>query len=231
VAQEVVGYKGRSRRLLIVDDEAQNRAVLISLLQPLGFEIDEASDGSRCLEQMHRRRPDLVLMDLVMPVMSGFEAARRIRQQDALKDIVIVAVSASVLDVNQHESFQVGCNEFLSKPIQMDVLLEMLEKHLNLEWIYDDAGDSEQEEGIAADGNAIPSRAELDKLYEYALMGDLITIKAYAIELEQNRPPQRAFARQLQQLAGSFEDEQVIHLLENCRASVAKQEVTTSDKL
>ncbi|MCP4359448.1 MAG: response regulator [Chloroflexi bacterium] len=77
----MTSYEGQRRHTLVVDDHAENRLVLLDLLEPLGFEIRLAENGQEAVEQVPQFKPDLILMDLVMPVMIGFEAAAAIRQQ------------------------------------------------------------------------------------------------------------------------------------------------------
>jgi CheY-like chemotaxis protein len=81
--------------------------------------------------------PDAIMTDLVMPVMDGFELGRKIRQSPQLKHIPIIANSASVFDTYKQQSLKAGCDVFIEKPIQMNILLEYLQKCLPLEWIYE----------------------------------------------------------------------------------------------
>lgn len=113
ISPNIVGYLGVRRRVLVVDNQWENRAVLVGLLQPLGFETMEAVDGQDGLNKAQEFHPDAILMDLVMPNMDGFEAIRRLRSSPDLKDIAIIAVSASTLDFDQETSRRAGCNGFL----------------------------------------------------------------------------------------------------------------------
>ncbi|MFZ2407087.1 MAG: ATP-binding protein, partial [Methylobacter sp.] len=96
--QVITGYKGPHRKVLIVDDVASNRAVLVDLLSPLGFEVVEACDGIEALELAQAAIPDLILMDIVMPKMDGEEATHLLRQLPALAQVPIIALSASALN-------------------------------------------------------------------------------------------------------------------------------------
>ena len=138
--RNIIGFKGEKRKVLVVDDKGENRSVLVHLLEPLGFEIVEATDGCDCLNKTLEFKPDLILMDLVMPVMDGFEATRQIRELTELKKIVIIATSASVFDYSQAKSRKAGCDDFIPKPVRAEHLLEQLGVHLGLEWVYDDLG-------------------------------------------------------------------------------------------
>ena len=130
----VVGYEGERRNLLVVDDKAGNRAILIGLLAPLGFEIIEAGDGEEAVAKTLAEVPDLILMDLVMPVLDGFAATRRLRREGIL--VPVVALSASVFERNQEASRAAGCNDFLPKPVRLEDLLQIIRRHLDLQWIH-----------------------------------------------------------------------------------------------
>ena len=133
----IVGYEGKRRRVLIADDTAENREILIGLLAPLGFDLVEVENGSAAVQKNAEFQPHVVLMDLVMPVMDGFEATRTIQNAAGTKPPVIIALSASVLESDQMESAHAGCDDFIPKPVQAPVLLEKLRWHLGLDWIYE----------------------------------------------------------------------------------------------
>ena len=137
-AQNIIGFKGSKRKVLVVDDKWANRSVLVNLLEPIGFEVDEATDGSDGLNKVGEFQPDVIFMDLVMPVMDGFEATRRIRMLPELSKMVVIAISASVFDFDQQQSRKVGCDDFLPKPVREVDLLEKLQLHLGLEWVYEE---------------------------------------------------------------------------------------------
>src|SRR6185503_6634703 len=94
-ASRITGYGGARRTVLVVDDIAENRAVLRDLLYEVGFNTCEATSGQEAMDTARSRRPDLVLMDIVMPDMSGLEAIRGLRQIGGMERLPIIAVSAS----------------------------------------------------------------------------------------------------------------------------------------
>ena len=136
----IIGLKDKKYKVLVVDDKWENRSVLVDLLVPLGFEVAQAIDGQDCIEQALKTQPDVILLDLIMPGMDGFEATKRLRQLPPLRDIAIIATSASVFDDDQEKSLAAGCNGFISKPLQAEQLLEQLRRHLGLEWVYEESG-------------------------------------------------------------------------------------------
>ncbi|OLP19783.1 hypothetical protein BST81_04425 [Leptolyngbya sp. 'hensonii'] len=133
----IVGFTDKPRTILVVDDRWENRSVIVNLLQPLGFQVVEAANGEEGIAKVLEVQPDLLIVDLVMPVMDGFEMVRELRQLPQGRDLAIIASSASVFEGDQVKSLTVGANEFLSKPIEATSLLEMLRTHLNLEWTYE----------------------------------------------------------------------------------------------
>ncbi len=204
-AREIIGYKGARRRVLVVDDKEYNRLLLTDILTPLGFEVHTAEDGQQAVEEAQTLHPDVILMDLVMPVKTGFEAARELRQQPAFEKILIVAVSASVLETDAEKSLVAGCDAFLSKPVKTGKLLELLETHLKLAWIY-----AEPEGPAAGVAPLLPPPFEtLVALHELARMGEILEIQQQALQLEEMDAAYGPFARKLQKMAKAFEIDHV----------------------
>jgi len=133
-APQATGYEGPRRRVLVVDDVAGNRKMLIDLLAPLGFEVHVATDGQQALEQAQRLNPDVVLMDNVMPVMDGLEATRRLRAMPEVAGIPIIAISAGAQPSDRAASLAAGANAFLTKPVRIDDLLDNIGALLKLRW-------------------------------------------------------------------------------------------------
>lgn len=218
----IAGYKGDRRTVLVVDDKDFNRNVIAELLQPLGFTVIEASNGQEGLEQALDQRPDLVLVDLVMPMMDGFEMTRRLRQIPALQHVIVIAISASVFEFDQRMSQAAHCNAFLAKPVQESALLEQLQLHLALEWLYEP---DRQPSHLANSADlslllpaGIPPADELNQLLDLALMGDLKGVVEYTQRLEELTPQWATFATQLRQLAKSFKGKQAIEFIQYYQA-------------
>jgi signal transduction histidine kinase/CheY-like chemotaxis protein/HAMP domain-containing protein len=124
-------------RVLVVDDEPNNRGWLTALLQIVGFAVREAEDGAVAIQLWQEWKPDLILMDIRMPVMDGLEATGRIRQLPGGTETVIIALSASALDEDRRVVIESGADDFLSKPCQENELLESMGARLNLSYLYD----------------------------------------------------------------------------------------------
>jgi len=219
--QDIMGYKWAEKRplkCLVVDNKQHNRAVLVNLLEPLGFEIMEAENGQVGLSKATKMHPDVILMDLVMPIMTGFEATQKIRNVPELKDIIIIAASASVFDSHQQQSILAGCNAFLSKPIELEKLFTLLETHLKLEWLYEETAIKEGAKVMPDEESTyhIPPRKELDILYDLAMKGDIMLIQEWAVRFEKIDPRFAPFAKNLAQLAKNFEVDEILTLVEQC---------------
>jgi CheY-like chemotaxis protein len=128
-------YAGARRRVLVVDDVPANRQLLCDLLQRQGFEVDQAADGAQALQQVHAQPPDLVLMDIRMPVMDGLEATARLRADPRTRALPVVAVSANASAEDRGRCLQRGANAFLAKPVRLDHLTAVLTEQLALSWV------------------------------------------------------------------------------------------------
>jgi signal transduction histidine kinase/DNA-binding NarL/FixJ family response regulator len=195
--QLIIGVKGKPPKILVVDDNLENRTVLVYLLSPLGFDLEQAINGREGLEKAIQWQPDLIITDLLMPEMDGFELIRKLRQSPLLKEKIIIASSASVYDTDKKKSLTVGSNSFLSKPIQAETLFEQLEYHLNLTWIYRDKIETIVEENYATD-MVFPPIADLEKLYELSLIGDIDELEEQAAILAKSNAKLKPFITQMQ---------------------------------
>jgi signal transduction histidine kinase/DNA-binding LacI/PurR family transcriptional regulator/CheY-like chemotaxis protein len=136
--RQIAGYRGRQRIVLVVDDIASNRAVLADMLQPLRFTVLQAKNGQQAIEVVKQAQPDLILMDRRMPVLSGPEAIQQIRKLPDVRQMPIIATSASVSAADQAVSREAGYDAFLPKPIAWPELMAVLEQYLKLKWSYSD---------------------------------------------------------------------------------------------
>jgi chemotaxis methyl-accepting protein methylase/chemotaxis response regulator CheB len=194
----VIGYRGEPRLILVADDRADNREVLVNFLQSLGFGVLEASSGKEAVAQALQTTPDFVVLDWIMPGMDGLEVTRRLRQEPRLQAIPIAIVSASMLLEDPSACWQAGCNAFLPKPLHFADLLALLEEYLDLEWIVPEG---------SADSVAIIALPleELEGLLELAMQGDIRGILDRVTRLEAQTDLWSPFVRDVRQLAESFQ--------------------------
>jgi CHASE2 domain-containing sensor protein/nitrogen-specific signal transduction histidine kinase/ActR/RegA family two-component response regulator len=213
---QVVGYHGKQKKILVVDDQVVNRAVIVEVLQPLGFLCEEASNGEEGLVKVASFAPDLVFTDLVMPALDGFELTQRLRQDPQLQDLVVIASSASVLEETRVQCLESGCNDFLPKPVEVEQLLRTLEKHLQLEWIFEGPGKSATVCEITPGAGewVIPPASDLVKLYEAAKIGDIDQIQTLANSIKQQDQKYVPFTNRLLEYIHNFDDQGVMELVQ-----------------
>jgi two-component system, cell cycle response regulator DivK len=118
------------KKILVVDDTDWNRDLLVQLLED-DYDVLQAVDGAEGVTKTEQERPDLILMDLGMPVMDGWEATRRIKANDALKQIPIIAVTSHAMVGDEIDARKAGCDDYLPKPIDEDALLQKIRKLLS----------------------------------------------------------------------------------------------------
>ncbi len=224
----IVGITGNKRKILIVDDNSENRSVVVNLLGDIGFEIAEATNGQEGLDKVVEFKPDLIITDLSMPVMDGLEMIRRL-QVLPFNNLPIIVSSASVFKSDQHESLEIGGNDFLPKPVQADELFQKLEKHLQFKWIYDlphsQEGVKETETlKVASVDSQVPDSyliapppEEIERLFELAMRGNIKGIREQAQKLKLLNEKFIPFAEQLQQLAKSFQIEKIREFIQPYR--------------
>ncbi len=214
----VVGYRGEKKSVLVVDDNTANISMLAALLKPLGFEVASAENGEEGVREALKRRPDLVLLDLVMPVMNGLEAAREMRNHRELDATRIIGVSATVTDSERKEAFVAACDEFVAKPVPIELLLEKMQSQLGIVWetaLPDNLGEAAREGAAEREEPVIaPPPEDLKDLLELAMMGDMRGIEAWADELEEKIPGCVRFAASLRELAGAFKTKAIVALVE-----------------
>ncbi|GAB4117495.1 MAG: hypothetical protein Fur005_45460 [Roseiflexaceae bacterium] len=206
----ILGYEGLRKTILVVDDHASNRQVLITFLQALGFQLIEAHDGLMAVERFQEHQPDLILMDLSMPQLDGIGATSIIRKQPNGQHVPIIATSASVFDIDRQQSLLAGCDAFLPKPIQLDQLTELLEDHLQITWLTEQQRLSNDDDQQMMQ---IPTSEELHHLYDLAMIGDMLALQDRTNQLSAQHPELRMFARHVGELANQFEVEQILTFL------------------
>ena len=118
--------------ILLVEDHPQNSYLMTYLLENRGYEVEAAVDGAEALESIERRVPGLILMDMQLPRIDGYEATRRIKADDRFKDIPLVAVTAHSMRGDQDKAIAAGCDVYVTKPINGEELLALVEKLLPL---------------------------------------------------------------------------------------------------
>ena len=119
-----------SKRILVVDDQEDNRQILRDLLSSVGYELIEAEDGEQGLAAASAHRPDLILMDIQMPVLDGYDTTRRIKADPALRNIPVIAVTSYALSGDETKARAAGCDDYVTKPYSPRALLAKVRQYL-----------------------------------------------------------------------------------------------------
>ena len=209
-------------RILVVDDKAVNRQLLVHLLTPLGFELREAEDGHAALALWDSWSPHLILMDMRMPVMDGYEATRRIKATVKGQATVVIALTASALEEDRQLILSEGCDDYVRKPFRERDLYGMLEKHLGVRFVLAEevaalapAPEPLSQPDLLARLAALPP-ASVEALRHAARFGALEPLRqAMAAIGEQDS----VLAEQLTAWAEAFEHERILTLIEALHAA------------
>ncbi|MCC0177018.1 response regulator [Waterburya agarophytonicola K14] len=221
---DIAGYTGKKRQILVVDDLDNNREILVNFLVPLGFDVLEANSGEKAIALTRQHRPDLIILDLIMPQMDGWEVTQNLRRESQFADIPIVIVSASTLPADESYCYQVGASQFLAKPLSFEQLLHTIELYLHLEWV-DSQGERRYlnlAQSFVSPSTSIPqietestplvlpSPEELDRLLSLVMQGDIRSTLSVAEKLNQDQPQLSPFTQK------------IIHLAQTCQLKKLK---------
>ncbi len=199
VAHDIIGYQGPRRLILVVDDHLEHRRVLAGMLEPLGFRVEQAASGQEAIRQVALLNPDLILMDLSMPQMDGFETSRLIRR-NALSQAPIIVISANAFADDRERSVAAYCNDYLAKPVHTPALLERIQQQLDLQWLHRVA----EPEPVPPPIEILPSASELAELRELVALGYMRGIQDKLDAIERQTPACAPFTARLRALAKGF---------------------------
>ncbi len=184
----ITGYRGERRKILVVDDNPGNRALFCDLLVPIGFDLVEADGGEAALRLALERRPALILMDLAMPGMDGYETTRRLRQMPELDGVVILASSANVTAAEQPKGAHAGWDDFLPKPVHANLLFEKIARFLRVEWTHEQVNATVPAAGKGDSALVPPSAEQLSLLSRLVASGRIRKVLAEAERMQQAEP-------------------------------------------
>ena len=206
----ILGYQGPVKKILIAEDVDQNRSFIRDILEPIGFAIKEAVNGMEAIRKAYSFIPDLILMDLVMPVMEGIEATRKIRAIPTLKHTSIIAVSANTSEKTQRECFKAGCDDYIAKPVQVDELLDLIQENLKLTWIDNniDSNNIENDSSDKKEKNILPiifpSKDIIKTINSLILSGKVTRLKKYMGEIYEKDSKFEHFTKKILQFLNDF---------------------------
>ncbi|NJM19257.1 MAG: response regulator [Richelia sp. SM1_7_0] len=213
----IVGYAGERKQILIVDDSWENRSLFINLLSPIGFELIEAENGKDGLEKAIISQPDLIISDINMPIMNGWQMLKQIRNLDKLQNSLFIVCSVSTSERDSQKAIQAGANYFLDKPVKSKELYRTLAKQLQLTWVYSNnettktiSSNSRQKKQIV-----IPAASELTMLLEFAKQGKIKGIKHELERISQLDQQYQDFVDELDSFVKSFNINKIREFLQD----------------
>ncbi|WP_018605835.1 hybrid sensor histidine kinase/response regulator [Uliginosibacterium gangwonense] len=212
-----VGYVGIRRRILVVDNEKVDRDMLQSVLDPLGFQVEQAASGEECLEMLAGFAPHLIFMDLAMPGIDGWETIRRIRAQ-GLSDAHIAILSANAFDKGLENDVQISTEDFILKPLRVEELLDWLGRKLDLSWVSADVPVTPPAPPPSQPKALIPPAAHQTlALEELIKLGYLRGILNKLGEIEREKEEYTEFVKVLRDLARQFQFDAMLEILRKAR--------------
>ncbi|HEU4538397.1 MAG TPA: response regulator, partial [Polyangiaceae bacterium] len=216
--ETVTGYEGERRTIMVVDDNPHNRALMRDLLAPLGFAVVTAEGGPEALALAEAERPALILMDLTMPRLDGYEATRRLRRLPGGAKTVIIASSATISNEAKQKSLDAGCDEFLPKPVHVGALLRALQRHLGLSWVHQGAPPegpaAAPPSGAAGAPPTPPPAPEVALLVDLAQRGRVRNLLKESDRIEAENPHPRPWVERVRTLARGFQMKELCEFLQ-----------------
>ncbi|HEY9803491.1 MAG TPA: CHASE2 domain-containing protein [Leptolyngbyaceae cyanobacterium] len=215
--QKIIGIQGNAPQILIVDDDDHHCAILSSLLQEVGCRTLEANDGEQGLKMAIANHPDIILLDLAMPNMDGFDFIVHLQKHPPSDAIPIIVSSANVFEENRQRSLQAGATAFIPKPLDRDELLNAIHSALKLDWIYAPSTPppSSPQSQTADSEWVVPSQEILQQLYHLAMMGDIQAIEGTIKELTQTNTQLTPFAAELSKFTANFQTAKIRKFLKS----------------
>jgi signal transduction histidine kinase/CheY-like chemotaxis protein len=214
----IVGVKGDPPKVIIIDDRWENRSVVVNLLTPIGFIVFEAENGQEGLDKIVEIQPNLVISDILMPILDGYELVKALRKLPSFANLAVIVSSASVFQSDMQKSIDIGANEFLPKPIQADSLLNTIKSLLKLEWIYEDNLQPKNKQLLTTPEIAVkvvpPSNEDLLILYNLSRKGLINDLLQELIRIEQIDNKFIPFVQHLREFAKTFKLKQVRNYIE-----------------
>jgi CheY-like chemotaxis protein len=201
-------------RILIVDDRWENRQLLLKLLNPIGFEVKEASNGQEAIDIWQSWQPHLIWMDMRMPVMNGYEATEKIKSHLKGQATIIIALTASTLEEEKAIVLSAGCDDFVRKPFREAIIFEKMAQYIGVSYLYEELREAkstecEEIEKLTAEALAIMSDEWLQALSEAA---ELINNQLIAQLLTEIPQENQNLAQAIQKQVDDFDFERIMNL-------------------
>jgi len=210
-------------RLLVAEDDDTNRRLLVRLLRPLGFEVQEVVNGQEAIEVWQCWEPHLIWMDMRMPVIDGYEAIRRIKGTTKGQTTVIVALTASAFEEDRERVLSQGCDDFVRKPFREDEIYDVLARRLGVRFVYEEIQERGRDEekrqvtseilarGLSPEDMAGLPATWVSDMQEATIRADLSLILTLVDQIREENP---ALADALADLVHEFQYQKILMLLE-----------------
>ena len=193
--RKIIGLQSQDSeyRILVVDDLGDNRQIIFQALKPIGFKLQEATNGQEAIAMWQDWQPHLILMDIQMPVMDGYQATKQIKAITTEQKTIVIALTASVLENQDTIMSQNDFDDFLAKPVHLNDLLEKLEQHLKVSYLYQELdlnqtscnSNSSQVRELTPENLEIMTDEWLNQIHEAAQIADYQILKQLITEIEQ----------------------------------------------
>jgi signal transduction histidine kinase/DNA-binding response OmpR family regulator len=217
--QRVMGLQPQQQeyRILVVDDRPANRQLLLKLLRPIGFQVQEAANGQEAVEIWQIWQPHLIWMDMRMPVMNGYEATQQIKAHLQGQATVIIALTASTLESEKAVVLSAGCDDFVRKPFREEVIFEKMSQFLGVQYLYENFDPQEQGEIVSWSKLTVEALALMpdEWLAELSEAAALIDEQLIGQLLTQIPSEHQSLAQAIQQEVADFNFDRLINLAQS----------------
>jgi CheY-like chemotaxis protein len=215
----VRGYAGPRQTVLVVDDNEVQRDLVHDMLAPLGFAVVSAASGKECLQLAEQTNPNLILLDIAMPEMDGWEVAQRLRRQPGKRGAILM-LSANAIDPHHMLEAERLYDDTLMKPIDLHQLLKQIHALLDIEWIYEtDTPASSLPTPLSA--SMPPSGRDIDELIQLGDIGHVRQILEKLNEIESSSPECRDFTVRMRSMVTAFDFKRYVSALKEVRGAHA----------
>ncbi|QEN03959.1 response regulator [Thiospirochaeta perfilievii] len=218
----VIGIEGdRHPTVIIVDDKINNRLILKEMLERVGFVTIEAVNGKDALERVREFKPELVFMDIKMPVMDGYESVKLMKADDLIKHIPVFALTASAFKHDEKSILASGFDGFIAKPFKLSSLFNLISQNSHIQFTYEKTA-KEQKEEISIDNLDIKTISReltgdiIEKLDDYILINDFVAIKG-VLETLKGSEALLDFVNIVEFFTNNFDDDSLITLIEKIK--------------
>ncbi|SKB14430.1 putative Histidine kinase [Planktothrix sp. PCC 11201] len=201
-------------RILVVEDLEENRHLLVDILTSVGFQVREATQGLEALSLWENWLPHLIFMDLRMPIIDGYTATKRIRENPKSQETVIIALTASVFEEDREKVILTGCNDFISKPFQQREIFDKLAKYLGVQYIYEaeeQAPKKQLVETLSVEDISMMSPQWLEQMYQAAYYLDTEVMNELILQIPESKA---SLSQALTDYINNFNSDRIMELIQ-----------------